>query len=50
MFEETLPQAGKPFQVLTTEDTVRSLHGVAYTRLWNADLITTLREFSASLA
>ena len=45
-FEETLPTAEKPVQVLTTADSVRSIHGVAYTRLWDADLLTMLREFA----
>jgi hypothetical protein len=37
--QETLPQSEKPMQILTTPDTVRSVHGVAYTRLWNVDLL-----------
>lgn len=41
--EETLPRAEKPLQLLTTNDCVRSVHGVAYTRLWNADLLDTVR-------
>ena len=44
--EETLPTAEKPVQMLTTGNTVRSLHGVAYTRLWDVDLLTMLREFA----
>ncbi|ADB14985.1 hypothetical protein Psta_0294 [Pirellula staleyi DSM 6068] len=43
-FEETLPQSDKPLQLLTTGDRVRSVHGVAYTRLWNADLLDAVRE------
>ena len=43
---ETLPRAGKPAQFLTTGDSVRSVHGVAYTRLWNADLLATVQEFA----
>ncbi len=42
--EETLPRAEKPLQLLTTGDLVRSVHGVAYTRLWNADLLDAVRE------
>lgn len=42
--EETLPRAEKPLQLLTTESVVRSVHGVAYTRLWNADLLDAVRE------
>jgi predicted GNAT family acetyltransferase len=45
-FAETLPSGQKPLQILTTESSVRSIHGVAYTRLWDADLIQTLREFA----
>lgn len=43
---ETLPLAEKPIQLLTTGKTVRSLHGVAYTRLWNAELVQVLQEFA----
>jgi len=43
-FEETLPGSEKPLQILTRGDLVRSLHGVAYTRLWNADLLDVVRE------
>ncbi len=47
VFHETLPQDGsKPLQILTANDGVRSLHGTQYTRLWNADLVTMLREFA----
>src|SRR5690606_967654 len=41
---DTLPQGDKPVQLLTTGQTVRSLHGVAYTRLWNEELLDTVRE------
>ena len=43
---ETLPAAEKPFQFLATGKTVRSMHGVAYTRLWNADLLDVVAEFA----
>lgn len=43
---ETLPSSQKPLQMLTTKESVRSIHGVAYTRLWDADLVMTLREFA----
>lgn len=33
-------------QLLTTGSTVRSVHGVAYSRLWNADLLAMVREFA----
>ena len=41
---ETLPQGEKPVQLLTTGQTVRSLHGVSYTRLWNDELLNTVRD------
>lgn len=41
---ETLPQAEKPSQILVANDTVRSVHGVAYTRLWNAELLDVVRD------
>ncbi len=47
VFEETLPHAEKPLQVLTTGSNVRSIHGVAYTRLWNADLLDVVNEFAS---
>lgn len=42
--QETLPNGEKPIQVLTHGESVRSLHGVAYTRLWNADLLAAVQE------
>jgi len=44
IFGETLPSADKPIQILTSGDTIRSVHGVAYTRLWNADLLDVVQE------
>lgn len=41
---ETLPQGNKPLQILTADHSVRSIHGTAYSRLWNVDLLTMLRE------
>ena len=47
VFGETLPRSGdKPLQLLSHGDSVRSIHGAAYTRLWDADLIMTVREFA----
>lgn len=50
VLEETMPRSDKPLQILSTDDEIRSVHGVAYTRLWNAELLdvvastwTTLR-------
>jgi len=45
-FAETIPTGKKPLQILTSTDAVRSIHGVAYTRLWDADLVMTIREFA----
>jgi hypothetical protein len=42
---ETLPSGTKPLQLLTTEAKIRSIHGVSYSRLWNADLLSMIREF-----
>lgn len=44
---DTLPQSEKPIQMLTTSKTVRSVHGVSYTRLWNAELIETVRDVAS---
>jgi hypothetical protein len=43
---ETLPQGTKPLQALTRGDVVRSIHGAAYTRLYNADLLDVVAEFA----
>ena len=45
--EETLPRSQKPLQILSTCDEVRSVHGVAYTRLWNSDLLDVVNEFAS---
>lgn len=44
--QETLPSSDRPIQLLTTGQSVRSLHGVSYTRLWNADLLDVVSEFA----
>lgn len=41
-FQETLPAGDKPIQLLTGGGRVRSLHGTAYTRLWNDELLETI--------
>lgn len=46
VFEETLPTGNKPLQVFTQGQNVRSIHGVSYTRLHNADLLAMLMEFA----
>ena len=44
--QETLPSSDRPIQLLKTGQSVRSLHGVSYTRLWNADLLDVVSEFA----
>lgn len=44
--EETLPRSEKPVQFLATDDRIRSVHGVAYTRLWNVELLDVVKEFA----
>jgi len=46
VLQETLPRGEKPWQILTADNTVRSIHGVNYTRLWNDELLTMLQEFA----
>lgn len=47
VFQETLPRGGKkPLQLFIEDDTVRSIHGTQYTRLWDVDLINVVREFA----
>jgi hypothetical protein len=43
---DTLPVGGKPLQFLTEGDRLRSIHGTAYTRLFNADLLALVNEFA----
>lgn len=50
VFAETLPQGNKPLQLFTRgeagADRLRSLHAASYTRLFNADLLSVVREFA----
>lgn len=46
VFRETLPVGSKPRQILTCDDSVRSIHGVTYTRLWDIELLSVLQEFA----
>ncbi len=46
VFDETLSPGSKPLQVFATEDSVRSIHGASYTRLFNVDLLSMIREFA----
>jgi hypothetical protein len=41
---DTLPTGSKPLQLLVTGETLRSIHGVAYSRLWNNQLLDVVRE------
>lgn len=41
---ETFPRGGKPLQVLTLDERIRSVHGTTYTRLYNVDLVASLRD------
>lgn len=47
VLQETLPASNKPMQLLTAGRTIRSMHGVAYTRLWNADLLDVVAEYAS---
>ncbi len=47
VFDETLPQDGKPLQILSTDDVVRAVHGTTYTRLWNSQLLDVVAEFAS---
>jgi len=44
ILRETMPQGDRPLQLLATGDRLRSVHGVTYSRLWNVDLLTAVRE------
>lgn len=46
VFRETIPIGNKPLQVFTQQQMVRSVHGVSYTRLHNADILGMLSEFA----
>lgn len=47
IFADTLlPSSNKPLQLLTSGQTLRSIHGVSYTRLWNLDLVNVIQEFA----
>jgi histone H3/H4 len=46
VLEETLPLGAKPLQVLTMNETARSVHGASYTRLPHLELLAIIREFA----
>lgn len=39
VLSETMPNGSKPYQLLTRSGSIRSIHGVSYTRLFDADLL-----------
>ena len=43
VIQETLPGGQKPVQILGSGQTVRSIHGTQYSRLWNVDLLNAVR-------
>lgn len=45
VFDETMPRTGnKPLQLFTEGGNLRSVHGTSYTRVFDADLVSLLRE------
>ena len=50
VLEETLPRSDKPLQILATDSQIRSVHGVAYTRLWNAEILDVVKEYAADFS
>lgn len=46
VFSETLPRGTKPLQLYRAEHLVRSIHPASYTRLYDVDLLTRVREFA----
>ncbi len=46
VFQETMPTGGKPLQIYTDGQRVRSIHKASYTRLHHVDLLNVVREFA----
>jgi hypothetical protein len=46
VLNETMPEGNKPLQILTQGQSIRSIHGVSYTRLYNSDLLAMIQEFA----
>ena len=44
---ETLPITEKPLQILGNGNSMRAIHGVTYTRLWNCELLDVVKEFAS---
>ncbi len=45
--EETLPSADRPIQFLSGQPSMRSIHGINYTRLWNSELLNVVAEYGS---
>jgi hypothetical protein len=43
VLRETVPGEGKPLQLLTYGNTLRSIHGASYTRIFDSDLLEVVR-------
>ncbi len=50
VLRETLPGSTKPLQVLTQGDQVRAVHAASYTRLYDAELLDVIQEFSSDFS
>lgn len=46
VLQETLPRGNRPLQLLEHEGVIRAIHGASYTRLYSADLLDTVAEFT----
>ncbi len=50
VFAETLPAGNKPVQLYAAGSVLRSVHGVSYTRLHNAEVLAMLSEFATDFS
>lgn len=46
VFAETLPAGTKPLQLFTEGESLRSIHGTSYTRLFDSEVVALLHEFA----
>ena len=44
IFQDTMPQQRRPWQIYSVADRVLSIHGTAYTRLYNAEVLNVVRD------
>ena len=44
IFRDTMPALRKPLQLYTVDGVVRSIHGTAYTRLYNTEVLEVVRD------